>query len=243
MVEMIVGMMRVKNEARWISAALISMADACKRIHVLDDHSTDETAKLCQNFGDLVVVHPSPFEGLDESRDKNWLLERIRGSEKTATWILAIDGDEVLANPREVIASAECGAIDCYSLRILYLWNTPDVVRLDGVYGRFWRPSLFKLRAGDRFRSTGNGGNFHCGNVPDRFESSLYSHARLLHFGYMDPEDRRRKFAWYNEIDPGNVKEDCYRHMIQGDEGGPAAGTTLKHAGPLVLRKLEDICR
>lgn len=240
MVEMIVGMMRVKNEARWISAAIVSLAGACERIHVLDDHSTDETPKLCQNFGDRIVLHSSPFEGLDEARDKNYLLDRIRLAETKASWILAIDGDELLSNPREIRASVECGAIDCYSLQVLYLWNRPDLIRLDGVYGHFWRPSLFKLRAGDRFKSTKNGGNFHCGNVPGSFERSAYSRARLMHFGYMDPEDRKRKFYWYNEIDPGNQLEDCYRHMIQGDPGGPAADSKLRHAGPLVLKKLED---
>jgi hypothetical protein len=51
----------------------------------------------------------------------------------------------------------------------------------------------------------------------------------------MHAEDRRRKFDWYNLKDPNNLVEDQYRHMIQGDAGGPPPHMKLRHAGPLKL--------
>jgi hypothetical protein len=50
--------------------------------------------------------------------------------------------------------------------------------------------------------------------------------------------DRMKKWKWYNEVDPGNQVEDEYRHMIQGDLGGPGAEESLKWAGPLRVERL-----
>jgi O-antigen biosynthesis protein len=234
----IVGMMRIKNEARWIRAVLESALQVCERVYVLDDHSTDGTFDRCQQFGDRVRVFSSSFHGIDESRDKNWLLEVIRLG-TNAEWVLAIDGDELLADHAQLIATAESGRADCYALRVLYLWDRTDQVRTDGVYGRFWRPSLFRLGVKGSFQTTRHGGNFHCGNVPSGLlKNCSRSDVRLLHFGYMHARDRRRKFDWYNENDPNNTVEDQYVHMIQGDQSGPPAHVKLKHAGPLELETL-----
>ena len=234
----LVGMMRIKNEARWIHAVLESALKACERVYVLDDHSTDGTFDICAGFGDRVRVFWSCFDGLDEARDKNGLLELIRLG-TNAEWVLAIDGDELLLDHAELVAATQSGRADCYALRVLYLWDREDQVRTDGVYGRFWRPSLFRLCANGSFQTTRNGGNFHCGNVPrELLKDAKRSEIRLLHFGYMHASDRRRKFDWYNENDPNNVIEDQYVHMIQGDKDGPPAHLQLKHAGPLELAAL-----
>ena len=233
------AMLRVKNEARWIAEVLRSVLAVCDRVYVLDDHSTDDTGEICRSFGDRLRTYSSPFLGLDEVRDKNWLLDAIRLAGE-AEWILAIDGDELLGNPEAVRASIAGGTSDNYALRVLYLWDRRDQMRVDGVYSNFWRPSLFRVRAGVNFRATSNRGNFHCGNVPQELaRGAQRSDAFLLHFGYMDVRDRRRKFDWYNQHDPGNRVEDCYRHVIQGDPGGPAAELKLRHAGPLLLIPLQ----
>ena len=228
------GMLRIKNEARWIREVLESALRVCDQVFVMDDHSTDDTREICSSLPG-VALYGSPFEGLDEARDKNWLFGLIQRSHPE--WVLAIDGDELLMEPdhSKIRESVNGGGSDCYALRVLYLWDRTDQVRTDGVYGRFWRPSLFRLRPGDSFCATRNGGNFHCGNVPQEFLSSARCNARLLHFGYMDAADRKRKFEWYNQNDPHNLVEDCYRHMVQGDPGGPAAHFQLRHAGPLSL--------
>jgi glycosyltransferase involved in cell wall biosynthesis len=247
----LVAMLRVKNEARWIRAVLRSALAVCECVYVLDDHSTDETAEICRSFGETTEdawhrsrlrVYNSPFSGLDETRDKNWLLGIVRLA--GAEWILAIDGDEVLMEEDHaaLLSLVRNGSSPCYALRVLYLWDRPNQIRTDGVYGRFWRPSLFRLRPGDTFRSTPNGGNFHCGNVPkELLGGAQRCDVRLMHFGYMDAQDRRRKFDWYNQHDPANQVEDCYRHIVQGDPGGFPADLHLRHAGPLVLAPLEPL--
>jgi len=225
-----VGMMRVKNEARWIKRCVESILPICERVLIMDDHSTDGTADICASIPGVKLL-ASPFDGLNETRDKNWLLSQVG----PADWIVAIDGDELLADP-ELLLKAMEQPVKCLRLPILYLWNSEDQVRVDGVYRMYkseGRASVFRPN-GAVFQSTQHGGNFHCGNVPAALRpDASYCRARLLHFGYMHREDRERKFSWYNQQDPGNNLEDHYRHMVVGDIF--PAESRFEHGGPLRL--------
>ncbi len=235
----IVGMMRVKNEARWIAESINSLLAVCEHVFVFDDHSTDGTELLAGRLPRTTVMK-STFEGVDEARDKNELLKRVVQT-SDPEWILHIDGDEVLEAGRGVtdIRDAMKQDYDAYSLQVLYLWDRPDQIRTDGIYSSFFRPSLFRARGSiNRFKQTkyGNGANFHCSNVPaDRLDEYAKCRARLKHYGYMEREQRIKKYRWYNSIDPGNVFEDGYRHVVQGDLPEIPAEAVLRHAGPLRL--------
>lgn len=231
----IVGLMRVKNEARWIERCIRSILPACSRVIVMDDHSTDGTPEICSAIP-AVEVHDSPFTGLDEARDKNWLLDQARD----ADWILMIDGDEMLeaGGAAKLSKAAEAAAprVKALAFRVLYLWDTEEQYRVDGVYGRLARASMFRPGS-HRFIPTGVGGNFHCGNVPLALQlDSLNPGLALLHFGYLHKGDRIRKYHWYREQDPNNKFEDGYRHMVIGDLF--PAHSEFRHAGPLQLEAL-----
>lgn len=238
-VRVIAGALRIKNESRWIAQVIKSIQPLCGRIVVFDDHSDDGTPEICESLGATVLR--SEFQGLDESRDKAFLLNWVRGYDPD--WCLMIDGDEILeVGGDDKIRAALNPAVASYSFKITYLWNSMDQVRTDGIYGRFKRGSLFRLKGQPstaQFRTTGHGGNFHCGNVPQGLIGTQEDLAvALLHLGYMHQEDRIRKYIWYNETDPGNISEDCYRHVAQGDIAEVPAHVRLRHAGPLELRSL-----
>src|SRR5687768_11902015 len=232
-----IGMLRVQNEQRWIQRVIKSILPICEHVYVLDDHSEDGTPEICSSF-EQVTAWESPFEGLNESRDKDWLLEQT--NLESGTWVLWIDGDEELhhADVSLVSDAAMSGKAEAFSLRIVYLWNNARTVRTDGCYQNFTRPSLFRYQAGMQFRSTAYGGNFHCCNIPCGIGNVLPCAARLMHYGYMEQSDRMRKYLWYNAKDPENVVEDRYRHITQGDPGGAYADKRLIHAGPLRLERL-----
>src|SRR5579863_7170441 len=118
------GMMRIKNEARWIQSVVESASKVCEHIYIMDDHSTDDTVAICETLKN-VTVYSSPFEGLDECRDKNWLLAQTLRYGCTE-WILCIDGDELLADHEQIAEAISSRDLECYSLRVLYLWNRPD---------------------------------------------------------------------------------------------------------------------
>ncbi len=231
-----VGMLRVKNEARWIERCIGSILPLCDRVIVLDDHSTDDTVSLCAAMPNVTVL-PSPFRGLNESRDKNYLLEQVEPLQPE--WIMAIDGDEMLASGSEsALLQAMQGPHTCLSPRILYLWDSEDQTRVDGVYGDFHRESLFRFVPGSWFAGSGDGANFHCGNVPMalRQKRHVLNDVVLLHFGYMHRADRERKYAWYNTQDANNLTEDRYRHMVIGDLF--PAESKFMHGGPLTLNSI-----
>lgn len=231
-----IGLLRVKNEARWLERALLSIYPLCNHVLVFDDHSTDETAAIASRMGASVFL--SPFEGLDEARDKNYLLGKAwRLFAKPGDVGVMIDGDEELAAGDGEVIRREMENVDALSLRVLYLWNDENTVRVDGVYGRFSRSSVFRFTdEALSFPHTSAGGNFHCSNVPHQLiHSAIRSAARLWHYGYIDREDRIRKYHWYNAKDPNNHNEDGYRHMVQGDIDAIPATRRLRHAGPLRL--------
>lgn len=230
-----VALMRVKNEGASIQRALASIPRTFfSSVHVFDDHSTDNTAELARRAG--AHVYASPFEGFDEARDKDWLLQKVMvdygASADSNVWCVMIDGDEELEpGALEKLLAQVDPTEHAYNPRIRYLWNTPNQIRVDGVYGRFRRPSIFRLISPElRFRSgeQWGKGNLHCGSVP----APIIDFAKdidldILHYGYMEREERVKKFIHYNTVDPGNEREDYYRHMIVGD--GPVEIPTHLH--------------
>jgi glycosyltransferase involved in cell wall biosynthesis len=234
--------MRIKDESRWIVEVLESILPVCEKVFILDDHSTDGTVELCRSFNRVTVLE-SPFEGVDEARDKTWLMAQVL-SVHDAEWVLMIDGDEVLesAGPQKIRRLLQYPLYEYYSFNILYLWNDAHTVRRDGVYGSFKRPSLFRVQPNQLpiWKSTNYGGNFHCSNIPSYLMNLPYaaSEINLYHYGYIDASLRERKYRWYNQIDPNNLAEDCYRHTVQGDPCGPPADMKLLHAGPLRLERI-----
>lgn len=236
-----VGMLRVKNEARWIKSVLASLKLICDDVLVFDDHSTDGTPDICHELEADVIE--SEFEGLNEVRDKTWMLRFVE-QHYEPDWVLHIDGDEELTPEaqtfiREITSKPAVAA--GYSFRILYLWDRPDQIRVDGIYRTFSRGSLFNVERQPenlRFESKSANG-FHCGNLPVNLNGAIVRVPEgLLHYGYMHREDRLRKFEFYNRTDPYNVMEDQYRHMILGDLPEYPATMKTKHGGPLQLQPL-----
>lgn len=240
----VAGMIRAKNEARWIHRAIQSLKPLCDAgIFVLDDESDDETAAIALEQGATVWSDPFPGQPLDEPRDKNWMLARVR-ERAHPDWIMCIDGDEELEPTgahkiRSVLQSNP--TMDCFALRFLFLWDSPNQIRVDRWYSTNVRQSLFRPIEGAEYKSYYHGDPVHQGlhtsNAPHDLAMGALQVA-LLHYGYMFREDRIRKYEYYNRIDPGNKIEDEYRHMVQGDVPEVPKDAVLKYAGPLELRRL-----
>lgn len=271
--QVFIGMMRVKNEEAWLERSIKSISQLCDVVFVMDDASTDKSREIVWDL-DKTVSLASPWGGfpLNETRDKNWLLEMIirtlpakRLNIDSPYWLLCIDGDEALeATGAERVRKFTDPEALAYSMKIQYLWDSEDLVRVDGVYRNFRRPSMFRLiNPGFKFKETGSKGNLHCSSVPQEFLGHAKLHGEsvedgghrdtcLLHYGYLRKEDRVRKFKWYNTVDPNNAVEDYYQHMIQGDgpvvmepghvsakvAQGIPADERLRWAGPLELEPL-----
>lgn len=214
-VEMTFGMMRCKNEARWIHRSLTSLVKVCDIVYVLDDHSTDGTQDIIRGIEGCRLIL-SPFDTLDESRDKTWLLREItrRMLSDETDWVVCIDGDEEICLAGSNCIPPSIDPVVSYSFQILQLWDSPTQMRADPPYNNLLRPSMFRLiKPGMVFKSSAvHGGGFHCGNVPADIGFGVTVHdpvVRVKHYGYIERADRERKYKWYVEHDPGH--ESWYR--------------------------------
>lgn len=234
----VLGVYRIKNEARWIKESLEMTRQIAKEVLVLDDHSEDNTIPICRSVPGVTVIE-SPYQGLDEVRDKNYLF--MLAVSRKPDWIIWMDGDEVLAKNaiREARRLIGSGVGGIHHFRIVYLWDRPNQERVDGIYGRFMAARMFSMfdqnPAVMEFKASGHGGNFHCGQVPRGHKGPQYNTSgEIKHYGYIDESDRQRKYKWYNQKDPNNQIEGEYRHMI----GLP----DLHCPGPVILRPWTDWC-
>lgn len=228
----ILGAMRIKNEEQWIRKSIESQLPICDKVLVLDDGSTDRTRDIVREFGLRVVLIESPFVGVNEGRDKRFILAHLVAAQPE--WALWIDGDEALENLAPVILRHEIQDPNAaaFAFRICYFWDSIERFRVDGVYANFHRLSMFRVLGQNPtrlyFPTTGGEADLHCGgNSPAGLVGSiLTSGVRVKHYGYLTEEMRQRKFEWYNKIDPNNVAEDCYRHIIETPGARHAPGPT-----------------
>jgi glycosyltransferase involved in cell wall biosynthesis len=177
-------------------------------------------------------------QAVSEIRDKNFLWEYCK-SKVLFRHMLCLDGDEVpsqafIRDFSQIIGWLE-KQVDVVSIPFIYLWDSNAQRRVDGIYGnladgypRLRFPRLFtidRITADQlhimRFSWEGSKGGFHCGSIPrenfrpNGVEPTSAVFARpLIHYGYRDDSDRRRKYAFYNQIDPGNKFEGEYKHII-----------------------------
>lgn len=159
------------------------------------------------------------------------------------------------------IARLDAG-IDIIHFPVVYLWDREDRRRVDGIYGpreglaTLNYPRLFTLQRVSerqqfnmRFSWHGTTAGIHCGSIPregflidklgDPFlvlppsEPVAAAVAEpIVHYGYVLEEDRQRKYKYYTSVDPGNVAEGEYKHIV---------GLPNVHAsGPLELVPWDD---
>jgi len=223
----IIGMLRVRNEAAWISEALASMSPLVDGFVILDDGSTDETPTICKSHPKMLHYVWQEEPETDEVRDKNRLLKWTL--EHEPDWVIAMDGDEVLEDTavgtiKEAIKKVS-PAITKLGLSFLYMWDAPDSYRVDGKYHDVRHPRLFKVKGLSidqselAFRPSRYGANFHCGSVPTNLPGeTLFLDVRVKHFGYFESIRRSTKRAFYESRDPENAARGYYDHLTEIDD-------------------------
>lgn len=221
----IVAMLRIKNESEWIAEVLASLERAVDEIVILDDHSTDDTVRICRTFTKVVDLHEQEASDVDEVRDKNLLLQMALRREPE--WILAMDGDEVLEEsaPERIREGIRVAPPQVVTLAFewLYFWDDRAHYRVDGKYRDLWHPRLFRVTGQDVeslvFVPTEHGGNFHWSSLPANIVGlSRQLDVKVKHYGYLHRSLREAKFAFYRTHDPATAATGYYNHLV--DETG-----------------------
>lgn len=223
----VIGMMRIKNEEKWIARVLEKASTIVDGFVILDDGSTDRTPQICKSFPNILHYEMQQETTVDEARDKNKLLKLALSY--NPDWILALDGDEVLedaaAEVIPVLLARVPEDVTVIGVDFLYMWNSENLYRYDGKYSGINHPRLFRVKGSGiepdalTFQATQHGSNFHCGSVPSNMPGRAFeSDIRVKHYGYFEREQREQKKQFYVRHDPLQAAEGYYDHLT--DEQG-----------------------
>jgi O-antigen biosynthesis protein len=218
----VVVMYRVKNEERWIEKSINSILDICSNIVILDDGSTDSTLEICKSFDKVNDIFHQENLPLNESRDRNKLLQM--SLKQNPDFILSLDGDEILMPNSQNILNNELNLFypnkHVFEFQFLTLWDKYNQIRYDGAHSNIWQKRLFRLKDQPmnlQIFDSPFPGNLHCGSIPNNtlnMDSPVRSNAKILHLGKFDQNLRQKKYEWYTKIDPDNYSTDNYQHLI-----------------------------
>jgi hypothetical protein len=172
--------------------------------------------------------------GTHQPHIKTELLRRIHRLQPD--WVLVLDADETVPTvERSDLEAITCHRESCY-FYVVNLWNDEEH------YSRtlsFWNVRFYKadIDRGIQFLKR----PLHCGNAPPYFYSmpskESYVPHILLHRGLMDPDDRKRKYARYQQYDPkARYKDKSYYDALLLE--GPAT----EYDQQAVLNKIREFC-
>lgn len=169
------------------------------------------------------------YDGIfQEDYERNWLLQEALDLQQRglADWCISIDDDEIyedkfisrvqaMMNPRnpEVFA---------YGMNWRTIWKTElgvEYYRADDTFGQFINHRFFRLIPGQVINSHGHPEGHHCGSAPHLApENVKWTNIRVRHLGYDTPEQRQKKFEFYQKNDNfktrADIGHDDYSHLI-----------------------------
>jgi glycosyltransferase involved in cell wall biosynthesis len=174
------------NEEKNIGRCLDSIRDIADDIIVVDSYSTDNTERICREFGARFIQHP--FEGHIEQ--KNWAITQAKYPH-----ILSLDADEVLSErlKQSIIHAKNNWKYDGYYFN-----------RLTNYCGKWirhssWYPSR-KLRLWDSRKGKWGGRNPHDKFILGKSTSKKFLRGDLLHFSYYSIHEHIQQINKFSDI-------------------------------------------
>lgn len=202
---MIVAALLLRNEAgpdRYLRRVLDNVKTLCDDIVVVDDHSEDDTTRICREYGATVsqLTDNSAWWGTDETsaRAHLWTLAaKVAGPDG---WVYCADGDHILEGvTREdmhTLAAAE--HVNGWAWPLMDMWSE-DHFRIDG-YWQAWRsPRVWMVKVPPAgWQPAWTTRDIHAGHFPHNLEiHAAVAPGFIRHMGYARPEHREAKARKY----------------------------------------------
>ena len=212
----IVLQMTVHNECgKYLERCLSSVKDLIDYYVIIDDASTDDTVKLCENLlsglpHTIIKNEVSMFHEEHKLRKKLW----DEAVKHNPGWIMSLDADEVLEENganyiRQLIKN---DGVDGYSFKYYDMWNENEYREDQYWHSHYgFRPYIMRYINGldYKFKQT----NQHCGSFPLNYYQCTYANVfvKIKHYGWADKESREQKYERYMRLDPdgkfGNINQ------------------------------------
>lgn len=211
------------DEMRFLPGLFENLAGKVDGVVALDDQSKDGSRAFVESQRLLVELVSGPVGDHDQMRD-GWRHRRLIEAawEHDADWLLGIDADERLERDFRSRAEAEIRRAEKDDQAAIWvpfreLWDAPDTVRMDGVWGEKRKACLFRADRGHRFHDRA----LHSIWAPWPPENGEYRTAdlRLYHLRMIGAEDRQARADNYRRLDPDREWQEVgYDYLV--DETG-----------------------
>lgn len=203
----LLALLAVRDEMPWLPSWYDNVAPHVDGVVVLDDGSADGS-------GDWLAARPKVLAVLRRPRAAGHVWEDAGNHrrlieaawEHGADWLLGIDADERLEKDFRRRAEAEMEradreGIDAYMLHFRELWEAPDQVRVDGVWGAKRSARLFRAGRDHRFHEQRL--HSHWAPLNARRPDGDFAQADLVfyHLRMMRRADREARRDRYNRLD------------------------------------------
>ena len=174
------------------------------------------------------IVKVGFYDGIfQEDYERGWLLDQAleMQAKGEADWCISIDDDELyedkfidrvqaMMNPRNPQTMG-------YWMQWRTIWDTRlgrEMFRTDSTFGAFSNYRMWKLIPGQKIITRHPEGH-HCGSAPWLADENLvWTNIRVKHMGYDTPEQRQKKFEFYQKNDNFKTRADIgyddYSHLI-----------------------------
>lgn len=217
----VIGCVRVKNGEKYLDRWMADMLGFCNSVCILDDGSDDSTPDLIRKWAKHASRVFARFQrGLprDGGRDCNTLYDMVASLKPD--WIFAPDIDEFI-EPQDAsifpqLTSIEQDDVLGWTFPFFYFWDLETQYRTDGDYANCHVIRLFRfmpdLRPPNRVA--------HTQMCPDELDRRRIRPApiRMVHYGYMEEAERKRKFGFYTNRDEDPLKAGAgvknYDHIV-----------------------------
>jgi len=202
----LLALLPFRDEMRFLPGLFENLAGQVDGVIALADRSADGSREFVEAQPLLVELVSAPEGGW------GWLREDLRQRklieaawEHGADWLLAIDADERLEREFRSRAEPELrrAARDGHAalwVSWCELWDAPDTMRVDGIWGEKRKPSLFTSDRGHRFHDR----RMHSFWAPWPPANGEYPTAdlRIYHLRMIELADREARADRYRELDP-----------------------------------------
>lgn len=202
----VVAACRCKDGAQYIGKVLERISEfADEIVLVVSKLTTDNTKEICAKFPKVVLCEDDTDDqpGAKEADSRNRVLELAYS--RHPDWIWCFDHDEMpdhrIKDKIATLTNPKNPEVMLWTFPIIQLWNSENLRRADGLWGRFFQGRMFRALPGLRIDTPKNN-LIHCGSHP-RFsvESLGMSLIKIIHYGNINAEDRKRKYERYTKID------------------------------------------
>jgi len=218
----IAGCIRLKCSQDELDAWLTRHYNLFDTVNIVDDDSGWDMGGYCKAKWPNVTYINMPGQIEVDQRRMLYLLAREQG----ADWMVVLDHDEFLEEKvdREYLqrlANTPIPGCQAFVARWIHLWNSPQTYHVKyppslGIFMRRVSPGLAYVRGAP-------GSSLHCSRIPETpVVGSAPTNIHIMHYGYVDPEKRKSKRAYYEAKDPNPIPQlvggTTYRHLTDQSE-------------------------